>query len=170
MHHLKKKSALEKFTPLAEQMSPEELLQAILADDKGYSEEEANEIIAALDPKAPPAPKKEEPKEEQFKVPTQSETLGLDRFNYSNLTEKSFEEYEALLRHLPAHKQFDFERVKAKALRKELYPGLPQSPIVMYGVKVESTSPDHVTRMEARHALELNRQVGNSGLYYLLKK
>jgi hypothetical protein len=56
MHHAKKKAAIEKYSNL--KSKPDELRLALEADDKGYSSEEVDEVIAAIvgEPPAPPQP------------------------------------------------------------------------------------------------------------------
>jgi hypothetical protein len=49
MHHAKKSAAIKKFSEGHEGKTTEELKAEILADSKGYSEEEADEIIAAIE-------------------------------------------------------------------------------------------------------------------------
>jgi rubrerythrin len=49
MHHLKLKAAVAKFSPLvSEGKTGEEIKEVITADEKGYSPEEVEEILAAI--------------------------------------------------------------------------------------------------------------------------
>lgn len=49
MNFQRKQAAINKFKPMVENQIPkEELKQQIIADEKGYTEDEANEIIEAL--------------------------------------------------------------------------------------------------------------------------
>jgi hypothetical protein len=51
LNHMVKKSAVKKYSTV--EGTPEEIKAAIAADEKGYTEEEAEEIFAALEPPAP---------------------------------------------------------------------------------------------------------------------
>jgi hypothetical protein len=170
LHHLTKKAAVEKYSPLlSEGKSREQILLSVSEDPKNFSADEVNEIVNAIIGE-PRSNANEEPKS---KPETQTETLGLSGFNYDP-SEKGFigdqyKDYEALVNKLRLTNQFDFEVYKAKPVKVERYPGLPGTPIDIVGIKVEGR-PIFTTRVEARHALEMNRQLQNTNRYYLLKK
>ncbi len=170
LHHLTKKAAVEKYGPLlTEGKTREEIMLEVANDPKEFSADDINEIVNAIIGE-PPANPNEKPSP---KPQTQSEKLGLDRFDYKReegFIGDQFKEYEAMILKLPLTKQYDFEVYKVKPVKVERYPGLPQSPIDTVGVRIESDRPIMTTRVEARHALEMNRQLQNTGRYYLLKK
>lgn len=170
LHHATKKSAVEKYSALVKEGKPiEDIKLAISLDEKGFDEAGVDEILAAVlgDTKGKPETKKEE----KPRVKSQSETLGLDRFDYRNLKGESYEEYlKMVTEKLFAHVQYRFCCYKARPIKKERYPGLRDTPVDIIGVLIESDIPINRTKIEARHAIDLNKQLGNSGMYYLLDK
>jgi hypothetical protein len=164
LHHLTKKAAIEKYSPLLTEGKTREAIALELArDPKDFSEEDINEIMNAIIGET----------QNDQRPKSQSESLGLDRFDYKKeegFVGAQFKEYEAMILKFPLTKQYDFEVYRVKPVRVERYPGLPQSPIDTIGIRIESDRPLMTTRVEARHALEMNRQLQNTGRYFLLKK
>ena len=76
---------------------------------------------------------------------------------------------------LPANQMFDFEVYRCAAVKRELYPGMPNTPIYIDGVQLTTGTPEGSTRCTIKAANDLNQQVSNyapntPGLIYLIKK
>lgn len=70
---------------------------------------------------------------------------------------------------------FDYEGYRVAAVKKQLYPGMKDTPIYVYGIKLMKEAPECTTRITAGAAKDLNAQIANHtesapGLYYLIKK
>lgn len=109
----------------------------------------------------------------------------LETFNYSNLTGEEFERYNEFIQQLcpdngfadGSFKKFDFTQIWVKPVRKIRYPGLKGSPVDFIGIEPKKgadglTAKPHIhkTRMELRHAKDLNKQVENTERFLLLIK
>lgn len=119
----------------------------------------------------------------------------LSEIDYRSLKEKNFEKYNDIVLGkledpenklegpnnrrsggLAATDIYDFEAYRVSALKKELYPGMKDTPIIIIGVKLEKDTPEiPSTRITIGHAINMNSQLGNfdgrvPGLYFLIKK
>ncbi len=124
----------------------------------------------------------------QFDPRNPNASLNLKGFDYKDLTGEPFKKYEALLEELSpvlGHAEhtdslFDFELHRVEPVFKEVYPGLPKTPIYLDGVKLKSVSGNaslvHKTRITIKAAREMNNQIHNRdhsmthGKYYFLKQ
>jgi hypothetical protein len=169
LHHKTKEAAVAKYSALASELPTVHLREEILKDEKGFTPEQADEILETI--VSEKGSGKDNPNNITEERPkSQSEALGLDMFNYNNLVGDDYEEYEKLVSTLPYGQMFDFVVYGAEPIMKALYPGLKDTPYKQIGVKIKSTEPIHTTRMEVKHIIELNNQLANSKRYYLLKK
>lgn len=109
----------------------------------------------------------------------------LEKFDYEKLVDKKHEEYNELIDELcpplgigeGTRRQFDWVVLKAEPIMKDRYPGLPNTPRDFVGIKLitgadgQKMAPIHPgTRMEMKHAVEMNKQLINTRRIYLLKK
>jgi hypothetical protein len=161
---------------------------------KGYSEQEADQVIEALT-KEPEKDSKEKnakgqtaPKQSTKAIAEQSPNdeikPKLAKIDYENLHGESFAEYGELVESLPADKMFDFVVVKVEAIKQTRFEGVDGSPIDTIGVKLTSTIPVSATRVYAKTAIAQNgriyrgrtyftvegQQFHQNRLFYLLKK
>lgn len=129
--------------------------EAILADEKNFTEDEANEILAAI---------AKEPK------------IDLSDFDYSNLEGKSFEDYQEIVGKLFLDEKYDFEEWNAIAVTEfEFDRKTGNKTQIITGIKLMGNKPVMNTRITLRQALEINRHVttvatDRNSKYLLLKK
>jgi hypothetical protein len=81
---------------------------------------------------------------------------------------------------IPGHSGFIFEAYRAIPVRKERYPGMPNTPVDLVGIELigepgRMPAPVLTTKMAMKHARDLNSQLPNGTKqipvkYYLLKK
>jgi len=124
----------------------------------------------------------------EFDTSNPNRILDLSDFDYNNLTGENFKNYNALLDEVSPElgvtantfKKFIFEEHRADPVIKEQYPGMPNSPKFLDGIKLKispanNTSLVRTTKILIAHARTLNNQImsehsrqGN-GHYWLLK-
>jgi hypothetical protein len=194
MNVLRKQSALRKLNDfLQKNMSIEEAIAALHQDEAKYTEEEINEISDSftVEDGTSSLPQPEEIKT----VPASKGKLDLSKFDYKNLTGESFKEYVKLVGDrsyvevdreegtespvvglLKENDMYDFQLHKVDVVMKVRFPGVKDSPMDFNGVRVKNETPELITRIPVKTALELNAQIMNAhsraghGKYYLLKK
>lgn len=158
---------------------------------KGFSDQEADEVIEVLASKGKTKPKRSaKPKADTEEQTIASESLNskiadnLKTFNYENLEGEQLAKYYELLESLPHGELFDFEVYKVKVIRQERFEGVPNSPIDVVGIVLESTKPIITTRVYPKTAIAQNgrlvrgrnyfeiigQQFHENKLFYLLKK
>lgn len=118
--------------------------------------------------------------------------IDLSGFDYKKLEGKAFREYvqlvgdneyrdkendfKAINGTLDINKQHDFQLFDMTPIRKDRYPGIPDTPKDYVGLEMRKDKPRHTTRISIKIALEHNSQILNQhsvaghGTYYLLKK
>jgi hypothetical protein len=154
--------------------------------EKGFTEQEADEVIEALTkgPTKAEAATKSVAKPVVDASPNELIKARLAKIDYQNLHWENFAEYYELVESLPADKMFDFEIVKVEAIQQTRFEGVPGSPIDTIGVKVISTQAVSTTRVHAKTAITQNgritrgrnffeivgQQFHQNRLFYLLKK
>jgi hypothetical protein len=194
MNVLRKQSAVRKLNEsLQKNMSIEEAIVLLKQDEAKYTEEEINEIsdsFTVVDGST------DLPQPEEIKAPVKPNgKLDLSKFDYKNLTGESFKDYvhlvgdrsyvevdreegteKPVVGQLKANDMYDFQLHKVDVVMKVRFPGVAGSPSDFNGIKVKSETPELITRIPVKTALELNAQIMNAhsraghGKYYLLKK
>jgi hypothetical protein len=188
MHHMKLKAAVEKFTPIhSAGTTKEELKGLILADEKGYTEEEAEDILnqfkfedagdlPAVQPPPPPPPKKPAVVSEGPNA-----SLQLDKFDYKNLKGAKFKEYVELVGdrsfttidvetgqeipvvgQLKQNDMYDFQLFRMVPIMKDRFPGVKDTPRDFIGLTMKNDTPEHTTRITVAQATEYNAQILNA--------
>ena len=160
---------------------------------KGFTDQEADEVIQALSVNASkPVAGKPKPKAKVIaevpvfdpENPNISIADRLKAFNYENLEGEELAKYYELLDSLPHSEMYDFEVYKVDVLRQERFEGVPNSPIDVVGIVLESTKPVIRTRVYPKTAIAQNgrlergrnhfeifgQQFHENKLFYLLKK
>lgn len=174
MNNLVKKSAVTRFKPVVDAgASKEETLEAILKDEKNFTEAEANEIYAAITGSAEPSQNGTQSsiaKPEEEKLVGPNDHLELSQFDYSQLKGKSYDAYKELEGKLDTERLYDFHLYRARPVKQERYPGVPKSPVDVIGLELLHTTPLNKTRVPAKIAADYNAQVQNTSKYYLLVK
>lgn len=105
----------------------------------------------------------------------------LAQFNYNALFDKSYTDYLDIVEGpltepenpnsrrkpiLDLNQRYDFVVWKAEGIKKQVYPGMKDSPTKVAGVKLVSNIPIiPKTRMTLRQALDLNGQICNGTLH-----
>lgn len=116
------------------------------------------------------AEKQIEIQEVQEKPKTQAELCGTDHIDYKELTGDTYKEYEKIVDNLRKTDLYFFDKHKARIIKRDRYEGLVNSPKVTVGIEIINDRPECTTKIEARQAIELNRQLENSHFYYLISK
>lgn len=201
MHHMKLKAAVAKYRPMkAEGKSDEDILTAIKLDENGYDDDQAAEILAAVNaevpdqaPPPPPSPNLNDQSNAGNSLP--DPLAALASIDYNNLKGEAFKKYVAIVGdrsfvvldeetgqekqvvgQLQQDKEYDFELYRAKPIRRPRYVGVKDSPMDFVGIELVNTKPEHKTRIPVKVALEANAQILNQhsiaghGRYYLLVK
>ena len=160
---------------------------------KGFTEQEAEEVIEALsvDASKPvaakPKPKTKVTAEAPVFDPENPNSRIADKLkvlDYENLEGEELAKYYELLESLPHSELYDFEVYKIKVRRQERFEGVPNSPIDVVGIILESTKPVISTRVYPKTAIAQNgrlergrnhfeifgQQFHENKLFYLLKK
>lgn len=183
MNVLRKNAAVAKFTDKikVDNISKEEFIQLLQQDEKAYTAEEADEIYEAilLAENISQSNGGELQNQNLGALPNQSnnnneniveeEKIDLSKYNYSELSDNDFKEYDKLINSLSNEKLMEFELYAVEPVLKARYAGLDSSPIDFVGVRTKG--PVIATsKIAVKHAKNLNAQVRNTNKYYLLKK
>lgn len=130
--------------------------EAISADEKGFTPEEVEEILAAINatPKGP----------------------DLSEFDYLNLNGEAFAKYQAIALNMPADQETEYEQYMASGVFEWGFnkrTGDKEEQLV--GISLKSTLPINVTKIPNGYARLMNEQVyskmgDSNSRYYLLKK
>jgi len=168
IHHKKK----EKYQGMKNAgMTAEELKEEML--NEGVSVADTDQFIIEAYQEQPEAPNEDKAPEDQEESIAESEppaaTTG-PKFNYKGLTGEAYKQYKAHVDALPLFGLQDFQVFKAEPVVQERYPGLPDSPRDMVGIRITNDTPIHTTRIDIKTAKELNAQLANSRRIYLLKQ
>lgn len=167
LHHLKKK----KFKALVdqgltadelrEQMTAEEVAPDDIDDfiDEAYAEETPGNGQQGEQDSS------QQPNKPERKSSQKKKSLSFDADVLAGNEFKAAEEY---LAGLPLNELRDFEVYKVEPIITERYPGLPDTPKDMTGIKKKLTAPLQKTRISPRMAMEMNSQVRNTGRYYFI--
>lgn len=121
------------------------------------------------------AKEKEEIKEEPKEVKP-NDNLDLSGFDYDNLTDESFEKYQALVNSLPGHENRDFVQYMASGVFKTILNDQADKVVVLVGIKINNIKPVNQTRVPVQVVRNLNAQImdrnnpASNSRYYLLKK
>lgn len=162
MHHKTK----EKLVKLKESgLTADELREQMRIDN--VPSEEAESLIAELYSGAGVPPGTEQPGSQGSDGEESEEIV---KFDYENLIDDNFKAYRAHVATLPLHQMTDYHVYKVEQVIKELYPGLPDTPKYLAGIRITNNKPLHATRVAPHVANELNAQLPNTGRYYLLKQ
>lgn len=99
----------------------------------------------------------------------------LSGFDYPNLRGDAWKKYQEIESQLVAGKRYVFAIYKAYPIKKDMYPGIPDSPKSIEGIVLVNDAPIRVVTVEAKHAMNLNAQLPNANMreacqYYLLAK
>jgi hypothetical protein len=91
-------------------------------------------------------------------------------FDYENLKKGEFDRYNEHIASLPLHTMVDFQVFKVEPIIEDRYPGLPNTPRDLVGIRISNNKPIHTTRVSPKTALEMNAQLRNTNRFYLLKQ
>jgi hypothetical protein len=172
----KVKNAVVEYQEDFDTIGPDLVRNDMLA--KGFTEQEATEVISALssDSTAPVAtkPVAAKPKAKAAtevttydpENPNNSIADKLKSFNYQNLEHEELARYYELLESLPHNQMYDFEVHKVKVLRQERFEGVPNSPVDVVGVVLESTKPLISTRVYPQNAIAQNGRLVRGRNYF----
>lgn len=166
MHATKLKSIVSQYGELM----PDELLSALLKDDRKFTPEEVTEIQEAIKDKVTDVVKN------GYDPKNPNADLDLSEFDYDNLTDASFEKYQKLIGGLNGFQNRDFVQYNAHGVFKNILNDNADKETVLKGIKIVNSKPINFTRIPVSAARDLNNQIYDrnnphtNARYYLLKK
>lgn len=135
------------------QMGDDEILESLASN--GYTQEEITQILKAA---TDGGDNGGEGGEKSF------------AFDKKNLIGNAWTAYKNHFDSLDKNTDLKFEQYKVEVVKKARYEGMAGSPVDVVGLKIKDDTPVSTTSINPRHAEELNRQVENTGRYFLIKQ
>ncbi len=157
MHHMRLKSALEKFQPkIAAGAGPDEIESELKSEEYGYSEEEQKEIIDALH-KANSGSTSSQPPASTGKPHDTIEPKAVkSQFNYDDLKGEEFKNYMNHIKSLNGNEKRTFKLMRVEVIKKVRYKGIKDSPVDVIGVRIKDSKPIMTTLIPVKAATSQN--------------
>ena len=172
MHHMKLKSALAKFGPMVATTSDDDLKVLLSDAANGFTQEEQEEVFAALK-KGVEEPPKQTPEGGTSTVPqaTTGSEIQIPDFEPADLANPvKFKEYVQWLLSIPGNTKLKFDLMKVESIREVRYEGVKDSPVDIVGIRIKDNKPYlGGTLIPVKHAVQHNGYIAEGKNWFALE-